>query len=142
MSRGGQGRTQPVTVWDRLGVLLVALSGALAGLLEALLVPLYAGADLIPITIVLALATNIALPRLAHALVPSTASALAPFAAWLIVVLGFGAVGRPEGDVILPGAPGEVEFVTYAMLLGGALAGTATVVWLSPPPARKRPPTR
>jgi hypothetical protein len=30
-----------------------------------------------------------------------------------------------------------LEFVTYGVLLGGALAGTATVVWLSPPPTKK-----
>ena len=118
------------------------LTGALAGLFSALLVPLYIGSTIFPIAIVVALASNLVLPRLAHALVPSTAAAIAPFAAWVVVVIGFGAISRPEGDVILPGAPAEVEFVTYAMLLGGALAGTATVVWLSPPPAKRRPPTR
>jgi hypothetical protein len=129
-------------MWDRLGVLLVALSGALAGLLEVLLVPLYVGSTIFPITIVLALVSNAALPRVAHALVPSTPAALAPFAAWVVVVIGFGAISRPEGDVILPGAPPSVVFVTYAMLLGGALAGTATVVWLSPSPAKRRQPVR
>jgi hypothetical protein len=127
-----------VTAWDRLGVLLVALSGALAALIEALLVPLYAGSVVVPVAIVLALASNVLLPRLAHALVPTTLAALAPFGAWLAVILGFGAFGRPEGDVILPGSPGGVEFVTYGVLLGGALAGTASVVWLMPPPATKK----
>jgi Family of unknown function (DUF6113) len=129
----------PVTAWDRAGVVVVALCGALAALFETLLVPLYAGSALVPVTIVLALVSNAALPWMARTLVPSTLAALAPFAAWLVVVLGFGTIGRPEGDVILPGAPSSLEFVTYGVLLGGALAGTATVVWLTPPPA-KRPP--
>lgn len=131
----------PVTAWDRLGVVLVTLCGALAALFAVLLVPLYVGSSVLPIAVALALVSNVVLPRMAHTLVPRTLSALAPFAAWLVVVLGFGAVARPEGDVILPGAPRSVEWVTYGVLLGGALAGTATVVWLTPPPAR-RPPVR
>jgi hypothetical protein len=122
-----------VTLWDGLGVLLVTLCGALAALFETLLVPLYAGPALVPVAILLALISNVALPRMARTLVPRTLAAMAPFAAWLVVVLGFGTIARPEGDVILPGAPSSVEFVTYGVLLGGALAGTATVVWLSPP---------
>lgn len=127
----------PVTARDRVGVAVVALCGALAGLFETLLVPLYAGSALVPVAILLALVSNVALPRMARTLVPTTLAALAPFAAWLVVVLGFGTIARPEGDVILPGAPSSVEFVTYGVLLGGALAGTATVVWLTPPPPKK-----
>jgi hypothetical protein len=69
--------------------------------------------------------------------VPSTPAALAPFAAWLIVMIGFGVLSRPEGDVILPGSPAAAQFVTYAVLLGGALTGTITMVALSPPPVTK-----
>lgn len=131
----------PVTVWERVAFVLVTLSGALAGMLEALLVPLYAGATILPLAIVLAVVSNVALPRLARALVPRTAAALAPFVAWLIVMIGFGTIGRPEGDVILPGSPGSVAAVTYGVLIAGTLAGTVTVVWLTPPPqTRKQPP--
>jgi hypothetical protein len=114
------------------GVAVLTLCGALAGLLESLLVPLYLGSTIFPIAIVFALASNVALPRLALALVPRMAAALGPFIGWLIIVVGFGAIGRPEGDVILPGAPGDLSFVTYGVLLGGAFAGVATVVWFSP----------
>lgn len=122
-----------VNGWDRAGVVLLAVCGALAGLLESLLVPLYWGSVIFPLAVVLAVVGNVVLPRLARALVPATGAALAPFLGWLIVVVGFGVVSRPEGDVILPGAPNSLEFVTYGLLLGGALAGTVTVVWISPP---------
>jgi hypothetical protein len=124
---------QEVTVWDWAGVVLIAACGALAGLLESLLVPLYWGSVIFPLAVVCAVVGNVALPRLASALVPTTTAALAPFLGWLIVVVGFGVLSRPEGDVILPGSPGKLEFVTYGLLLGGALAGTATVVLSSPP---------
>jgi len=119
--------------WNWAGVALLTLCGALAGLLESLLVPLYWGSRIFPVAIVLALVTNVVFPRMAGALVPRMSAVLAPFAGWLIVVVGFGVVTRPEGDVILPGAPNSLEFVTYGVLLGGALAGTVTVVWTSPP---------
>jgi hypothetical protein len=131
---------QPVRALDWLGVVVLAACGALAGLLEALLVPLYSGSALVPVSVLFAVAGNVALPRLARTLVPRTAAALAPFIAWLIVVVGFGAIGRPEGDVILPGSPLSLEVVTYAVLLGGALAGTVTVVLMSPPPGGKPKP--
>lgn len=129
----GPASADEITGWDWLGVALLTVCGALAGLLESLLVPLYWGSVIFPIAIVLALVSNVVLPRLASSLVPRTSAVLAPFAGWLIVVVGFGVVSRPEGDVILPGAPGNLEFVTYGVLLGGALAGTMTVVLASPP---------
>jgi hypothetical protein len=122
---------------DWLGVALVALCGALAAVIEALLVPLYIGSVVAPIAAVLAVASNVALPRLARGLVPSTPAAIAPFLTWLIVMIGFGVLTRPEGDVILPGSPAGAEYVTYAVLLGGALAGTVTIVMLTPPPLTK-----
>jgi hypothetical protein len=122
---------------DWLGVALIALCGALAAVIEALLVPLYIGSVVAPVAAVLALASNILLPRMARALVPSTLAAVAPFLTWLVVMIGFGVLTRPEGDVILPGAPAGAEYVTYVVLLGGALAGTVTIVLLTPPPVSK-----
>jgi hypothetical protein len=122
---------------DWLGVALLALCAALAAVLEALLVPLYVGSVIVPIAVLLSLASNVALPKLARSLVPTTPAALAPFVTWLVVMVGFGVLARPEGDVILPGSPAAAEYVTYAALLGGALAGTMTIVWLTPPPAMK-----
>jgi hypothetical protein len=126
------------TALDWLGVTLLALSGALAALLETLLVPLYVGSVIVPVSILLAVLSNVALPRLARSLVPRTAAAFAPFLAWLIVVIGFGVFTRPEGDVVLPGSPTGAELVTYGLLGAGVIAGTATVVGLAPHPASRR----
>jgi hypothetical protein len=122
---------------DGAGVALIALCAALLAVLEALLVPVYVGSVIVPVAVVLAVAGNILLPRLARALIPTMTAALAPFAAWLVVMVGFGVLARPEGDVIMPGSPSSAVYVTYAVLLGGALVGTVTLVWLAPPPVTK-----
>lgn len=122
---------------DWAGVLLVALCGALSALVEALLVPLYAGTVIVPVAVVLALAGNLTLPRLAHVLVPRTAAAVAPLLAWLAVMLVFLA-GRPEGDVVFPGSPTGAVWVFYGMLFGGVLAGIAAVITRIPPAGRDR----
>lgn len=138
-------RPAPPGVLDWAGVVLVTLSGALSAFIETLLVPLYVGSVIAPVSVVLALVGNVGLPRMAHVLVPRTAVALLPFLGWLAVIVGFGVLTRPEGDVILPGSPTAAEFVTYALLGVGVIAGTATIVALAPPPAVRgsagRPPT-
>jgi hypothetical protein len=122
-------------VVDWGAVVLVAACAALAGLLELFLVPLYAGSALVPIAVLVGVASNACLPRLSRAIVPSTAAAVAPFAAWLVVVIWIGLTTRPEGDVVLPGG-GGVQWVGYGVLLGGALAGTVTLVLSAPAPQR------
>jgi hypothetical protein len=131
--------TPAPTVLDWVGTVVLAACGALAALLETLLVPLYDGSVIVPISIVLAVLTNIVLPRLVRALVPRTGVAAAPFLAWLVVVVGFGLLTRPEGDVVLPGSPASIEYVIYGVILGGAAAGVATLVLMTPPPGRKGP---
>lgn len=124
---------------DWLGVVLLGMCAALSALVEALLVPLYAGQVIVPIAVVLAVAGNVLLPRLARGLVPRTAAALVPLLTWLVVIVGFGVITRPEGDVILPGAPAGAEWVTYGVLFGGAIAGAVTVMVIAPPPQRRAP---
>jgi hypothetical protein len=139
MNRPAPSRTsEPVasTGPEWIGVVFVALSGALAALLEALLVPYYVGSTIVPIAVLLAIASNIALPRLARNLIPTTWAMAAPFVAWLIVMIGFGVIARPEGDVILPGGGGGLQWVTYGVLLGGALVGTVNLVVLATPSPR------
>jgi hypothetical protein len=126
-----------VTGWDWFTVALLAACGLLAGLLETMLVPLYLGATVFPLAVLLALISNVLLPWLAHAVVPRTPAVLAPFACWLIAVFAYGTVGRPEGDVILPGSPSSLEYVTYGVIFGGFVAGLATVIWLTTPRAAR-----
>ncbi|MDP9091434.1 MAG: hypothetical protein M3N95_00420 [Actinomycetota bacterium] len=133
-----------VRVLDWVGVVVVAGCAALAGLLELFLVPLYTGSTLVPIAVLLSLASNTYLPRLSGAIVPSIAAAALPFVAWLVVIVGIGLTTRPEGDVVLPGG-GGVQWVGYGVLLGGALAATVTLVLSAPAPRRPRgatPPGR
>ena len=95
-----------------------------------LLVPTYAGATPLPVAVVVAVATNVAIPRAVRTASGSGRAAALPVAVWLLVVVVFGTVARPEGDVILPG--GSLSWVTYGVLLGGALAGAVTLVLLRP----------
>jgi hypothetical protein len=125
---------------DWAGVVLICAVAALAAVLEALFVPFYIGTVIAPFALLAALVSNAVLPRMARTLVPTTLAAVLPFLTWLVVIIAFGVVARPEGDVILPGAPGEVEAVVYGLLLGGAIAGTVSVATSAPPPTRKRPP--
>jgi hypothetical protein len=122
-----------------VGVALVAAAGAVAALLEAFLVPLYVGSAIVPVAVLLAVAGNVALPRMARTLVPRTGASLVPLLTWLAVMLGL-LLGRPEGDVVFPGAPQAAEWTFYGTLFGGALAGLATVALSVPPPVRREDP--
>ena len=116
-------------------------SGILSALLEMFLIPLYSGATLVPICVLFAVGGNVLLLYLGRELCPDNGWRLSPFAGWLITVVVFALFTRPEGDVIVPGGGGELEWVGYGVVLGGALAGTIAAVLLSPPPrsARRRP---
>ena len=118
------------------GVVLVAAASALAALLEAFLVPLYAGSVIVPVSVLLAVVGNVVFPRMARAMVPRTGASLAPLVTWLLVMLGL-LLGRPEGDVAFPGAPRAAEWTFYGTLFGGVLAGLAAVVLSVPPPVRR-----
>jgi Family of unknown function (DUF6113) len=108
------------------GVALCGLTAMLAALIEVLLTPLYVGRWLFPITLVLAIGTNIALPVLARQLVDSTFAAIVPVILWLLTVLVL-SLPRPEGDVLLPGGSGAQQWVSYGLLLVGGTAGAITV---------------
>jgi hypothetical protein len=123
------------------GVVLVCACAALAALVEAFLVPLYAGTVVVPVAVVLAVAGNVALPRMGRVLVPRTAAALAPLLVWLAVMVVF-LYGRPEGDVAFPGQPAGAEWVFYGTLFGGALAGAASVAMSAPLPPRREDVSR
>ena len=110
-----------------LGLLLLCAVAVLSALLEVLLVPLRDGTWLVPVAVLFALAGNVALPRLARAFVDTTAAMAAAFLSWLLPVLILALTPRPEGDVLIRAGAGE-QWVFYGVLLGGAVAGTATLV--------------
>jgi hypothetical protein len=110
------------------GLVLTCAAAALAALLEMFFVPLYAGAAVVPVAALAAVVGNVVLPRLGYLLVPRTLAAVLPFLVWLAAVVVVGLVPRPEGDVVLPGGD-PLQWVSYAVVLGGAVAGAVTVVW-------------
>lgn len=120
------------------GVVVLTLCGAASAWLECLLVPLYLGSVIVPIAVAFALVGNWALPRMARTLVPTTLASVLPFLGWLAIVLVFGVNGQPEGDVILPGGGGALQYTAYGVMLGGALAGTISVVTSAPPPPPRK----
>jgi hypothetical protein len=123
--------------WVMLAVLCVA--ALLSGLLELLFVPLYIGSVPFPIVVPIAIGGNLLLPRVGRTLVPSGAGALAPVLSWVAPVLVLALFPRPEGDVLVPGG-GGAEWTFYGLLLGGCVAGFASIVLTSPPPAARRRP--
>jgi hypothetical protein len=118
------------------GVVLVSACAALAALVEALMVPLYAGSVIVPVAVVLALIGNVAFPRMARTLVPTTLASVVPLLVWLAVMFLF-LSGRPEGDLAFPGKPDAVVWVFYGTLFGGVVVGIGAVVTAMPPPVSR-----
>jgi hypothetical protein len=118
-----------------LAVGLFTLLGAMSAVLEIFLVPVYVGSVIFPIALVITLVLNVFLPRAVRLLTGSTALAILPVLAWLIVVYLLGFRARPKGDVLLPGY-GQAQYVAIALLLLGLTAGTFGVMW---EPRRARP---
>lgn len=107
-----------------LGTALCVGSAALAALVEVCLVPLYVGAHLVPVTVLLTAATNVGLPLVVRWLGAGSFVPFLPVAAWIATVIGL-SLPRPEGDVLLPGGGGQGT-VGIAVLLVGAVAGIGT----------------
>ena len=123
-----------------LGMVLCGLAALLAGLVEVLLTPLYVGRWLFPVTLLLAIVTNVALPLLARQFIDATVAAVIPVALWLLTVLLL-SLARPEGDVLLPGGSGAQQWVSYGLVLVGGAAGAITIA-LTARRSRLRPPAQ
>ncbi len=117
------GRIHPL---DVAGVVLLCLVAILAGIWAILLSPLHIGTAIVPVTVLVAIVANIALPTLARRLIDSTVAAALPYLAWLATVIVLGLLPRPSGDVLLPGG-GIQQVVSLGMLLAGVLAGAVTL---------------
>ncbi|HST47117.1 DUF6113 family protein [Jatrophihabitans sp.] len=107
-----------------LGYLLFAVAGAMTAAIEVLLVPSRIGQTLVPLAPALAVLSNVALPMLSRGLTDTRASAVPPYAGWLVTTLVL-AGARPEGDVLLPA--GDAAYISYSLLGLGTLAGAVTV---------------
>jgi hypothetical protein len=123
-----------------VGMVLCGLAALLAGLVEVLLTPLYVGRWLFPVTLLLAIVTNIALPLLARQFIDATVAATIPVVLWLLTVLVL-SLPRPEGDVLLPGGSGAQQWVSYGLVLVGGTAGAITIA-LTARRSRLRPPAQ
>ena len=118
-------------------MVLLCLCAVLAAVLELLLVPLRAGTALVPVSVLFAVAGNVAFPRLASAFGERAGLLAAPFVAWLAPIVLLALTVRPEGDVLIPGGGGE-QWVYYGSLLAGGIAGLVTIATTAPP--RAAPP--
>jgi Family of unknown function (DUF6113) len=110
---------------------LFCATAVLSAAIEVLLVPLRAGSVILPISVPLALATNVALPLMCRRVVDAGIAAALPPIMWVATVVVL-ASGRPEGDVLLPGGPGVEGKLGYALLLVGIFASVITVVISQP----------
>jgi hypothetical protein len=117
---------------------LFTVLGAMTAALEILLVPLYIGSVIFPITLVIVLVCNSYLPRAVRMFTDSTGLALLPVAAWVVVLIYFGLVPNPMGDVLLPGY-GQGQYVGEGLLVIGLLVGVASAALHRPSPHRPSP---
>jgi len=89
----------------------------------------YIGATIAPITVALAVASNVTLTALVRRFTSRTALGFLPVAVWLLSVIGL-STGRPEGDVLIPGG-GAQGYVGLGLLLAGAVSGVGAGVVLT-----------
>jgi len=121
---GSRAGSRPGPALLALGYLLFAVAGAMTAAIEVLLVPSRIGQTLVPLAPALAVLSNVALPTLSRGLTDTRASAVPPYAGWLVATLVL-AGARPEGDVLLPA--GDAAYISYSLLGLGTLAGAVTV---------------
>jgi hypothetical protein len=118
--------------WVRIaGGVLVGAGAVEAAVLEVFYAPLRIGTVLLPISVVAAIALNVWLPSLMVAATGNRYTPMVPGALWLLVVVGL-SLGRPEGDVLLPG-----NWVGLLLLFGGAAAAAYGVARALPAAAAR-----
>ena len=103
-----------------------SLLGAVGGLFAAMFVPSYLNGVLFPVSLLITVVANVVLPRILLASGAGLAAVM-PVVAFVLVTFVL-ASGRPENDVLMPG-DGDVSWVTYGVLFGGAAVGFATIMF-------------
>lgn len=129
--------TAAATLALRVAGALVALAGAvLTAAVEAFYTPLYAGGVRLPVTVVLAVLTNVVLVWFAYAATGSEFFALVPGLVWMgLMVLA--ADRTSEGDIVLHDLLGLVTI--FAGVAAYAFAAYSIVVHRLIIPGRLRP---
>lgn len=126
-----------------LGGFLVLVLAAVCAIAEVFYLPLRAGPVLIPLSVVAAVAGNVAFTRVMYQVGGSVWPALLPGAVWLAVI-GRSAIARPEGDLLITdgGSSTATAVVNLAFLLLGSLALAFAVGTLRrPKPTQETPAT-
>ena len=103
--------------------------------------PVRHGSTLVPIAVPLAIASNVALPRLARILNGRTWAAAVPAVAWAAMVVVM-LSSRREGDVLVTAEPSDLKYVAYAMFFGGVISAFLTIAMTNPRRPRERYITR
>ena len=113
-----------------VGLVELAACAIASALVETMLVPLRWGTVIVPLSVLLAVVSNVALPVLAWRLRAIAVFAVVPVVVWLMTTL-YLSQSRPEGDVLLPGGRTGVKYVAYGYLLAGFAAGLLSVLALA-----------
>ena len=109
-------------------VALLAACGLLSGLVETLLVPLYAGSQLLPISVVIAIVLNYLLCAGSARTVGRPMGAVITLVLWVLPVLVLPEVQPAGGDVLILGGSSTQQYVYYALILLGCGAGIVAMV--------------
>ncbi len=129
-----QARSQAAPVggvprWMRVaGGIVVAGGAAESAVLEVFYVPLRVGTVVLPVSILAAVVLNVVFPRVMFAATFVRWAVAVPAVLWLVVMVAM-ALGRPEGDVVLPGT-----WVGLGVLFGGTAAAAFGVTRALPRP--------
>lgn len=124
-----------------LAALLVLVLALGCAIVEVFYLPLRAGPVLLPLSVLAAVAGNLALTRAMYEVTGSVWPALLPGAVWLAVI-GRSAIARPEGDLLITdgGSSTASAVVNLAFLLLGSLSLAFAVGTLRRPARRDQPP--
>lgn len=121
-------------------VALLAACGLLSGLIETLLVPLYVGSQLLPVSVVIAIVVNYLLCSSSARTIGRPIGAVITLVLWVLPVLILPEVQPAGGDVLILGGSSTQQYVYYALILLGAGAGIVAVVrTIGPRPVVKKP---
>jgi hypothetical protein len=110
-----------------IGVVVFCLVAILSAMIEVLLVPVYIGGAIFPVTVLIAVVVNVALPRLVRVMVDWRWAIALPMVAWVVTVIVLGYANSGSGSVLVPGY-GQGQYVALALFFVGTLAGFISVI--------------